>query len=463
MYKNRQMFCLVLILLNLSLLLPYLMTRNSVVSFTNPMRNEIKSTLYTGTLKPFYYTKKGSNESNNPLLTIATICDINSINSTLQIARNFYGPLSIAIIINTSINMQFSYYFSHLNNSYDISVGILYSNSLNISDKHIIDKLKHLSISQVNTEYMLYIDTNVSYISSRINSINKYDIQTLNMNTNINTSINNNTIWIIPSFQIQNINELGFRTIIFNHNQNMLIDIATFSKLLTSNLLICTNYYYITKTIYEKHKSLLTHCSHYSKFEFKRFEHMFIINNKNINKSICCPQLIGNDLCISENTNHIQLKKRKGKRRRRRRRKGNNVTSIEEGIDLKSIDKSLNILIVMALNCEYDMIKIVNSLEYNSNKMNIYWYFNVYNIQKCNNNITYDVILRNNNNIKIVTRHVRKMIFFIEYINPNNIIFSGVEFDYIWTIDDDLLLDLFNFNSFIKLSYSLNSSISQPA
>eukprot|EP01084_Bolivina_argentea_P318872 553092_1 len=140
-------------------------------------------------------------------------------------------------------------------------------------------------------------------------------------------------------------------------------------------------------------------------------------------------------------------------------------TTIKKTIHLKSIDNALNILVVMAVNCKYNITEIINSLQYNSNQMNIYWFFNVYNMHKCDIHLneTYVSILKDNSNVKIVRYHARKVMFWIEYINPNHIIFDNIQFDYIWLIDDDLLLNLFNFNSFIHLSYSLHSSISQPA
>eukprot|EP01084_Bolivina_argentea_P128962 227865_1 len=130
-----------------------------------------------------------------------------------------------------------------------------------------------------------------------------------------------------------------------------------------------------------------------------------------------------------------------------------------------SINHVLNILIVVPINYKYNIIKHMNDLEYNSNKFNVYWYFNIYNFNDCNSTLydcgKFNILNNSHSNIKITTYPWRnKVAFKMNCMNPNDKWINDLSIDYIWFTDSDLLLQYFNFNSFIQLSYNLNAPIS---
>lgn len=121
----------------------------------------------------------------------------------------------------------------------------------------------------------------------------------------------------------------------------------------------------------------------------------------------------------------------------------------------------INVLIAMPINCKYNITKNIDRLKYDKNYINIFWYFNIYDYDQCNNDFN-DLLLSQNRNINITKHKIRKLIFWIDYLSPNYI---ADKFDFLWLIDSDLMLENFNFNAFIKLSLcsKFNLSLIQPS
>ena len=120
----------------------------------------------------------------------------------------------------------------------------------------------------------------------------------------------------------------------------------------------------------------------------------------------------------------------------------------------------MNILIGMAINCKYNITKNTKRLIYDKTKINVYWKFNIYDHQKCENNHT----IINNANIRIIKQSIRKIIFWVDHFKPDHLFFNQT-IDYLWLIDDDLMLETFNFNEFINLASNpiFQHSILQPS
>ena len=129
------------------------------------------------------------------------------------------------------------------------------------------------------------------------------------------------------------------------------------------------------------------------------------------------------------------------------------------------IKSPLNIMIAMAINCKYDINKVINSLQHNPKETNLFWYFNVYNSDKCGSipNKKRKQLL-SNPQIQIIEKPIWKNVFWTDHLKPDDIKakFNSVNMDYIWLIDDDMLLEYFNFNTFISIAMKTNSAISQP-
>lgn len=126
-------------------------------------------------------------------------------------------------------------------------------------------------------------------------------------------------------------------------------------------------------------------------------------------------------------------------------------------------DTKTNILVLMAVDCNTTINDMIKSLNYNSLKFNVVWYFNIYNADKCDK--TYEKI-ENPKNVHIISETISKVRFWIDFISPTKLpkIIDDVDkLDYIWSLDSDLLLDYFNVNGFIKLVQDLNIQIAQPS
>eukprot|EP01084_Bolivina_argentea_P078441 142329_1 len=162
---------------------------------------------------PLYYVKHGYNKS-DAILSIATMCDISRLGSTKQMAKNFNGPISISIYIesletelkNQKICTKIKKYFQNINNKYNIYISILYPNyqtqyykSLKISSIDTpfgaqvpINALRNLAVFSCDTQYVSVLDAELVYMSTTINLINDHQYRLTDRN---------DTIWIIPSFE----------------------------------------------------------------------------------------------------------------------------------------------------------------------------------------------------------------------------------------------------------------------
>eukprot|EP01083_Nonionella_stella_P045961 123121_1 len=120
---------------------------------------------------------------------------------------------------------------------------------------------------------------------------------------------------------------------------------------------------------------------------------------------------------------------------------------------------SRNVLIVMAIDCQYDLNLLINTFPSNPLTTNIYWFFNIYNKPKCGNSSS-----NLGKNVRTISQRISKMRFWIDYIVPQNTTTTyNVLFDYVWFVDDDMFLSHFHFEEFIHISSHLSASISQPS
>eukprot|EP01084_Bolivina_argentea_P180583 311996_1 len=338
-----------------------------------------------------------------------------------------------------------------VNNLYDIYIAILYPNPIYSNNNHfthfdVINSLKNLSMYQVQTEYALNIDIDFYYLSP-------IDISKITNVTNIHPKI-----WIIPSLRLtENEPEMFLNPLSENKNiliKNMLQNTKNYLELMEpkNNLqnfvnisYICTDYsyYYISKT-------LNYYSIQWKTIDIEIIDNIFVVYPMNKMNKI-------------NKINKINICNHNITQENQKREQGLEKVTIPS----ISINHALNILIVVAINYKYDIIKQMNDLQYNSNKFNIYWYFNIYNFNDCNStlyNCKFIKTLNNSySNIQITTYSLKnKIAFWLNCINPNNKWINDLSIHYIWFTDNDLLLQYFNFNSFIQLSYNLNASISQP-
>eukprot|EP01084_Bolivina_argentea_P176490 305406_1 len=244
---------------------------------SNPLNNKnqwISFGGYTGI--PYYYIKKGSLNSDIPsnkdiirkLITITTFCDINLLYSVKQIAINYKtGPLSLSVYIDkdynehnkeniNELNTLFSNTFNNINNTYDITIGLLYINKSNefyqsknfypstpLVFRFPMNALRNLGDYQIWTDWTFNIDVDFWYFSETLNSNIELFISEMNSIIN-NNNYGYKSIFIIPSFEVLTVNKPD----IYGHlNKSELINlIENKNEILPfhwdKNAQICTNY-----------------------------------------------------------------------------------------------------------------------------------------------------------------------------------------------------------------------------
>eukprot|EP01084_Bolivina_argentea_P276722 472232_1 len=459
------------------------------------------------------------------------MCDTRRLLSAKQIALNFNGPVSIAIYIDSiesevqkkTVCSIIKQYFYNIYNSYDIVVSILYPDYSSKYYKHLnlshapfhaifpINPLRNLAVSHINTEYVLMLDVDFTYMSHTINLINDNHFELSK----------GPSLMIIPSFSWKIFQQENSykrtKSYLFNKTQLLQLigskSIRSFYDKDWTPAQKCTNYakwynatdnyqikycnrmyepYFIFKTWYAKNKykwdsdyigrgcddvSHVTWLA-YNCFTFQVMHDMFIIHQYSNFSSrphdqfqqtmerkyqtyflnnYCDYNALANHcykdsfikICKSTNHKHEIIKKQP------------KPTMVSLNNLTWQVNNILNVLIVTQIDCKHsnksNIIKITNNLQYDVNKINVYWYFNVYDDYCSANNVDWF----GKNKIKITSYPIKnKMAFWIQYVDPNLLPLPSL--DYIWFVDHDLALNYFNFNSFIMISYQLHSSISQP-
>eukprot|EP01083_Nonionella_stella_P022979 63504_1 len=172
---------------------------------------------------PAYYTKKGSSDGaiSQQLVTIASFCDINLLYEARRIAMNYKGgPISISVFFDSDINAHdaprinqlLDEQFENLDNTHDLTIGLLYINKSNgwyqskgfhdstpLAFRLPMNPLRNLAEYQVTTEWIFSIDIDFWYLSSTLNDqIHSYLKQMIDI-----TSVHaDKSIFIVPSFEV---------------------------------------------------------------------------------------------------------------------------------------------------------------------------------------------------------------------------------------------------------------------
>eukprot|EP01083_Nonionella_stella_P146012 458661_1 len=126
-------------------------------------------------------------------------------------------------------------------------------------------------------------------------------------------------------------------------------------------------------------------------------------------------------------------------------------------------EAEISIVIAIAVGCSYNISKNTQRFQYDPRLMNVFWYMNVYNYAKCEQNYNYETLMQHHRNIKVIKRNMYQSDFWSEYVTPSRMLQLFGTIDYVWLINEDLMIETFNFNSFVQLSLHFNTSITQPS
>ena len=115
----------------------------------------------------------------------------------------------------------------------------------------------------------------------------------------------------------------------------------------------------------------------------------------------------------------------------------------------------------MAVSSHRDVHQVMSQIP-DSSRLDVYWYFNQYDANATNDVFT--LADGDRHRVRVSKIPGQKSQFWIDKLAPDSLSgeFQEHTFDFIWLLDSDLDLRLFNFVGFIEIVEALNIQISQP-
>jgi len=119
------------------------------------------------------------------------------------------------------------------------------------------------------------------------------------------------------------------------------------------------------------------------------------------------------------------------------------------------------IVVAMAVSCSVDIESIMNQL--NSVKTKVLWQFNVYDADQCQDDLRFKP--ENSSIFKVSMEKGQKTAFWLRQLQPIMLLkrFELKHLDFIWLVDQDMALGLFNLDGFLKIVERLDVQIAAPA